>query len=229
MAETSYGTITKDGLWDNNAGFVQLLGLCPLLAVSGTVVNALGMALATTLVLVMSNVTISAIRNSVSDEIRIPVFVMVIAAFVTITQLLIQAFAFSLYQTLGLFIALITTNCAIIARAEAFAARNDIVRSGLDGIMMGVGFGLVLLAMGSVREITGNGSWFADAHLLFGEVARGWGVDFSEYYRGLLVAALPPGAFIVLGLLIAIKNVVDARIARRGDAKPVAPTPAVAQ
>ena len=215
MAETSYGKITQDGLWDNNAGFVQLLGLCPLLAVSGTVVNALGMALATILVLVMSNITIAAIRNTVSDEIRIPVFVMVIAGFVTVTQLLIQAFAFPLYQTLGLFIALITTNCAIIARAEAFAARNDIFRSATDGLMMGVGFGLVLLAMGSVREIVGNGSWFADANLLFGEAARDWGINFSEHYRGLLVAALPPGAFIVLGLLIAIKNVVDARLAKR--------------
>ncbi len=217
MADVSYGKITQDGLWDNNAGFVQLLGLCPLLAVSGTVVNALGMALATTLVLVLSSTVIAAIRNTVPDEIRIPVFVMVIAAFVTITQLLIQAFAFPLYQTLGLFIALITTNCAIIARAEAFAARNDILRSATDGLMMGLGFALVLLTMGSVREIIGNGSWFADANLLFGEAARDWGVNFSEYYRGLLVAALPPGAFIVLGLLIAVKNVVDGRLKKRAD------------
>ncbi len=203
--------ITAQGLWRNNPGFVQLLGLCPLLAVSGTVVNALGMGLATTLVLLASNTCVSAIRHLVRDDIRLPVFVLIIAAFVTTTELLMSAFLHQMHQILGIFIPLIVTNCAIIGRAEAYAARNPVPKAALDGLMMGVGFTLVLVLLGGLREIVGQGTLLADAQLLFGDVARDWRIVLLPDYRGFLLAALPPGAFIGLGLLIAAKNHIDAR------------------
>lgn len=216
MAETSYGKIVKDGLWDNNAGLVQLLGLCPLLATSATMINGLGMGLATILVLTLSNLAVSAIRNVVRSEIRIPVFVMVIAAFVTITELLMKAFMLELYSVLGLFIPLIVTNCAIIGRAEAFAAKNPIPKAAVDGFMMGLGFTLVLVALGALREAIGSGTLFSGAHLLFGEMARDWQINlFGDDYKGFLLAILPPGAFIGLGLIIAVKNVIDNYVDRR--------------
>ncbi len=206
--------IVRDGLWDNNPGFVQLLGLCPLLAVSTTFINGLGLGLATMFVLVASNATVSAIRRWVSDEIRIPVFVMVIAAFVTAIELLMNAYTHELYRILGIFIPLIVTNCSIIGRAEAFASRNSVPRAALDGLAQGAGFAFCLVLLGSLREILGRGTWLADAHLLFGESARGIGFVLLEDYRGFLLAVLPPGAFIGLGLLIALKNVIDQRRAR---------------
>lgn len=211
----AYKKIIGDGLWKNNTAFVQLLGLCPLLAVSTTLVNGLGMGLATVLVLTLSNTVVSIIRNIVRPEIRIPVFVMVIAAFVTTTELMMHAYLFELYQILGLFIPLIVTNCAIIARAEAFAAKNDVLRSATDGLMMGIGFTLALVMLGGLRELVAQGTILADAHLLFGEGARDWTIYlFGENFRGLLLAALPAGAFIGLGLLIALKNVIDAKTSK---------------
>ena len=215
-----YGEIAQNGLWKNNPALVQLLGLCPLLAVSGTVVNALGLGLATLVVLVSSNISVSLIRNVVSDAIKLPVFVMIIAAFTTCTELLMRAFTYELYQILGIFIPLIVTNCTILGRADAFAAKNRPLPAAMDGFMMGLGFLLVLVAIGAIREILGSGTLFTDMQLLFGDTARDWKwVILGEDYRGFLIAILPPGAFLVAGLLIAIKNRIDYLHAQRQRAK----------
>ena len=219
MADISYREITHNGLWKNNPALVQLLGLCPLLAVTGSVVNALGLGLATMLVLTASNTAISMIRNHVSEAVKIPAFVMIIASFTTCTELLMQAFTYELYTILGIFIPLIVTNCIILGRAEAFACKNTVVASALDGFMMGSGFGLVLLLIGTIREILGNGTLFANMHLLFGPMAENWTLHlFGEGY-GFLIAVLPPGAFLVAGMLIALKNIIDKRIETRRAAK----------
>jgi electron transport complex protein RnfE len=214
MANDSYGKLTLDGLWNNNIGFVQLLGLCPLLAVSSTVVNALGLGLATTLVLLASNVSVSLIRNLVRPEIRIPAFMMIIASFVTAIDLAMQGWLFELHKVLGIFIPLIVTNCSILGRAEAYASRTTVDRAAMDGFMMGVGFALVLVLLGALREVIGQGTLFANAHLMFGEVARDWTITLIGDYRGFLIAILPPGAFIGLGLLIAVKNIIDDKLSR---------------
>jgi len=220
MAEVNYREIVTKGLWSNNPALVQLLGLCPLLAVTGSVVNGLGMALATTLVMVGSNISVSLIRNQVTDAIKLPAFVMIIAAFTTCTELLMQAFTYELYQVLGLFISLIVTNCAILGRADAFACKNGVIPSAVDGLMMGLGFGLVLVALGAIREVIGSGMIFGNMQLLFGPVAADWAIQvFPKDYPGFLVAILPPGAFIFTGLLIALKNVIDKEIERREAAR----------
>jgi electron transport complex protein RnfE len=223
MSDISYGAIAKEGLWRGNPAIAQLLGLCPLLAVSGTVVNALGLGLATTLVLMASNVTVSAIRNMVPNEIRIPVFVMVIASFVTVIELLMHAYFFELYKVLGIFVPLIVTNCAIIGRAEAFASKHSVNKALFDGLSMGLGFTLVLLVLGGMRELVGQGTLLANAHLMLGEWARGLTLQVLQDYRGFLLAILPPGAFLGLGLLVALKNVIDRKLElRRRRAVPVA-------
>jgi electron transport complex protein RnfE len=209
---SSYPDIIRDGLWRNNVGLVQLLGLCPLLAVTGTFINGLGLGLATLLTLVASNVTVSLIRSLVRPEVRIPVFVLVIASIVTIIELSMSAFFHELYKVLGIFIPLIVTNCSIIGRAEAFASKNTVGRAFTDGLSMGLGFTLVLVALGSLREIIGHGTLFSQAHLMFGEAARSMTLVFVEDYSGFLLAVLPPGAFIGLGLLIAMKNSIDKRL-----------------
>jgi len=212
----NYKEITQNGLWNNNPALVQLLGLCPLLAVSGTIVNALGLGLATLLVLVGSNLVVSLIRNVVSDAVKLPVFVMIIASFTTCTELLMRAYTFELYQILGIFIPLIVTNCAILGRADAFACKHAPLPSIVDGFMMGLGFLAVLVVIGAVRELLGNGTLFTDMHLLFGESARAWKLNvLGSDYPGFLVAILPPGAFLVAGFLIAIKNTIDKRIETR--------------
>lgn len=211
----AYKQIIIDGLWKNNPGIVQLLGLCPLLAVSNTVVNALGLGLATILTLVASNGLISLLRNQIPDEARLPVFVMIIASIVTIIELSMNAWFHELYLILGIFIPLIVTNCSIIGRAEAFAARNSVGPALLDGLMMGLGFTAVLIVLGGMRELIGQGTLFSQAHLMFGEAARGFSITVIEDYRGFLMALLPPGAFIGLGLIVALKNVIDSRLARR--------------
>ena len=215
MADMSYGKITREGFWNNNVAFVQLLGLCPLLAVTGTAINGLGLGIATTLVLVASNVTVSAIRNVVRPEIRIPVFVLVIASFVTAVDLAMSAFFHDLHKILGIFIPLIVTNCAIIGRAESFASKQNIPQALADGLAMGIGFGAVLVALGAMREVLGQGTLFAQAHLMFGEWGSALTLTLFEEYRGFLLAVLPPGAFIGLGLLIALKNLIDARAERK--------------
>lgn len=227
MTDTTYSTITNNGLWNNNPALVQLLGLCPLLAVTGTLINGLGLGLATTLTLIISNVTVSSIRHLVRPEVRIPVFVLVIASAVTIIELSMNAFFHELYNVLGIFIPLIVTNCAIIGRAEAFASKNPVDRAFLDGLAMGIGFTLVLMALGAMREIIGQGTLLSQAHLMFGSIAKDWTLVLIDNYRGFLLAILPPGAFIGLGLLIALKNMIDARTAQRVIAQPV-PAPATA-
>ncbi|SIT70396.1 electron transport complex protein RnfE [Ectothiorhodosinus mongolicus] len=220
---SSYRQIVADGLWYNNPGLVQLLGLCPLLAISGTMVNAIGLGLATTLTLVASNVSVSMIRNWVRPEIRIPIFVLIIASVVTAIELAMNAFFHELFLVLGIFIPLIVTNCAIIGRAEAFASRNAVPRAFVDGLTMGIGFTLVLVALGAMREALGAGTLMANAHLMFGEAARGFSIVLIEDYRGFLLAILPPGAFIGLGLLLALKNVIDQQVERRALRRSVAP------
>lgn len=215
MAMADKQEILKEGLWRNNTALVQLLGLCPLLAVSGTVVNALGLGLATTLVLVGSNVTVSLIRNLVRPELRIPTFVLVIASFVTAVELSMKAYLYDLYLVLGIFIPLIVTNCVIIARAESFASKNNVGRSLLDGLAMGIGFTAVLVVLGAVREILGHGTLLSQAELMFGAGAQWLTITLIEEYRGFLLAILPPGAFITLGMLIAVKNIIDKRQQQR--------------
>lgn len=214
--------LAKDGLWSNNPALVQLLGLCPLLAVSGSVVNALGLSVATLLVMVGASATISLIRNQVPNAVRLPAFVMVIAAFVTCAELLMAAYAYPLYQVLGIFIPLIVTNCAILGRADAFASRQPVLPATLDGLMMGLGFGAVLVLLGAIRELLGQGTLFSDMALLFGPVAANWQLTFVADYQ-FLFFVLPPGAFFVVGLLIALKNVIDQR--RAADARPAAVSP----
>lgn len=201
-----YRTIINNGLWDNNTALVQLLGLCPLLAVTGSMINGLGLGIATTFVLVGSNITVSIIRQHIPKEIRIPIFVMLIASFVTNVQLIMNAFTYELYLVLGIFIPLIVTNCAIIGRAESFASKNTPLPSLIDGLAQGFGFTLVLVALGAFREFVGQGTILDGAHLLFGEWARDWTVHFYLTEQKFLFAILPPGAFIGLGLLIALKN-----------------------
>ena len=214
--------LAREGLWTNNPALVQLLGLCPLLAVSATVVNALGLALATLLVLVGASTTISLIRHQVPSAVRLPAFVMVIAAFVTCAELLMAAFAYSLYQILGIFIPLIVTNCAILGRADAFASRQPVLPAAIDGLMMGLGFGAVLVLMGAIRELVGQGTLFSDMALLFGPVAAHWQITLVADYQ-FLFFTLPPGAFFVAGLLIALKNVLDQRRAARAQPVNIAP------
>ncbi len=226
MSDTGYGQIAADGFWKNNVAFVQILGLCPLLAVTSTFVNGLGLGLATTLVLVCSNVTVSLIRHLVRPEVRIPVFVLVIASFVTAVELTMNAYFHDLYKILGIFIPLIVTNCAILGRAEAFASKNSVGPALADGLTMGFGFTMALVLLGGMREITGSGTLFAQAHLMFGEGARTLSLTLIEDYRGFLLAILPPGAFIGLGLLIALKNVIDKKIAERSKATTAAVEPA---
>ena len=188
-------TLYKEGVWANNPALVQLLGLCPLLAVTSTVTNALGLGLATLLVLVGSNITVSVVRNWVPKDIRIPVFVMIIAGFVTIVQLLMNAYTFGLYQSLGIFIPLIVTNCAIIGRAEAYASKNPVHLSAFDGLMMGLGFMAVLLVLGAMRELIGQGTLFDGADLLLGPWAQSLRLEIFSFDSQFLLAILPPGAF----------------------------------
>lgn len=215
MSSKSYQDIVYDGLWNNNPALVQLLGLCPLLAVTGSVVNALGLGLATTLVLAGTNLSVSLIRNHVPDTVRLPAFVMIIASFVTCIELLSQAFTYELYLSLGIFIPLIVTNCVILGRTEAFARKNPILPALTDGLMMGVGFTLVLVILGGMREVIGHGTLFADMSLLLGPMAENWTVILIPDYGGFLLAILPPGAFIGMGLIIACKNIADNRIQSR--------------
>lgn len=211
MSEPTYTHILKEGLWVNNPGLVQLLGLCPLLAVTTNAINGLGLGLATLLTLTASNVTVSLIRHVVRPEVRIPVFVLVIASIVTIIELAMNAWLHDLYLILGIFIPLIVTNCAIIGRAESFASRHSVDRALLDGLAMGAGFTLVLVTLGGMRELIGQGTLLSQAHLMFGEYGRQFTLTLVDDYRGFLLAILPPGAFLGLGFLIAGVNIINAR------------------
>jgi len=212
---TDYRKILTEGLWTNNQALVALLGLCPLLAVSNTLVNGMGLGLATTAVLVASNVTVSLIRNWVRQEVRLPVFVLVIASFVTAVELAMNAWFHDLYKILGIFIPLIVTNCTIVGRAEAFASRNPVPAAALDGLAMGLGSTLVLMVLGGLREFIGQGTFLSGLHLMFGEGFRDFSLSLGSDYNGLILAILPPGAFFGLGLLIALKYVIDRRLEQR--------------
>jgi electron transport complex protein RnfE len=211
----SYRQIFREGLWQQNTGLVVLLGLCPLLAISGTVVNAIGLGLATTLTLVFSNLAVSLVRGVLRPEIRIPAYVLIIASVVTVIQLLMQAWFQDLYRVLGIFIPLIVTNCAIIGRAEAFASRNPPLRAVADGLATGLGFCLALVLLGALRELVGRGTLFSQAHLMFGSFGEKLQITLVPDHPGFLLAMLPPGAFIGLGLLIAARSWLDSRTARR--------------
>ncbi|MFQ3207346.1 MAG: electron transport complex protein RnfE [Glaciecola sp.] len=212
-----YKNLSVQGIWKNNPALVQLLGLCPLLAVTATVINGLGLGIATTLVLLGSNITVSLVRNFVPNEIRIPIFVMIIAAFVTIVQLLMNAFTFELYQALGIFIPLIVTNCAIIGRAEAYASKNPVPLAAFDGLMMGLGFTLILVVLGAMRELLGYGTLLVGADLLLGDWAKDLTIVIFTTDSPFLLAILPPGAFLGMGLLIALKNVIDKLVEKRSE------------
>ena len=212
---TLLAKIAKDGLWKNNPALVQLLGLCPLLGVSSSVVNALGLSIATLLVVIGSNVAVSLIRHKVTDAIRLPVFVMIIASFTTCIELLMQAYTYELYRILGIFIPLIVTNCIILGRADSFASRNPLLPSAFDGFMMGLGFAAILLLLGALRELIGQGTLFANMNLLLGSIAKDWTIVVFSNYKQFLFAILPPGAFLFMGFLIAIKNIIDRRMEER--------------
>ncbi len=220
-----YGRIVRDGLWNNNTALVQLLGLCPLLAVSNTAINGLGMGLATTLTLMASNGTVSSIRHLVRPEIRLPVFVLIIASIVTAIELSMNAYFHQLYLILGIFIPLIVTNCSIVGRAEAFASKNNVPRAITDGLAIGLGFTATLVVLGALRELLGFGTLFRNASLMFGPDSGFLTMTVIDHYRGFLLATLPPGAFLGLGLLIALKNVLDRRLEERRTAA----APAVAE
>ncbi len=222
MTETSWRRIVRDGMWDNNVVLAQTLALCPLLAVTGTATNGLGMGLATTAVMVAAGTLVAALRRAIPPEVRIPAFILVIASLVTVVDMVMNAWLHELYKVLGLFIPLIVTNCAILGRAEAFASRHAVTPAALDGLMMGLGFTLVLVVLGGVREILGGGTLFANASLLLGPWADFMEMTLIPGYGGVLLFVLPPGAFVVLGFLLAGKRLIERRPRRRR----AAPAPA---
>jgi len=211
---TDYKRLAKDGLWTNNMVFAQLLALCPVMAVTGTATNGLGMGLATLFVLVFSNLIVSLIRRFVSQAVRIPVYIVIIAALVTLTDMLINAYAYELYKVLGLFIALIVVNCAILGRAEAFASKNTLWDTLIDSLMMGIGLTLALVVIGAFREILGSGTLFANADLLLGSRFGFLEVTLIPDYKGFLVLLLPPGGFIAVGFLLVLKRWIDLRLSK---------------
>lgn len=197
----------KAGLWHDNPGLVQLLGLCPLLAVTTSLVNGIGLGVATLLVMTGTNILVSLLRRSLRREIRIAIYVLIIASLVTCVEMLFEAYFPALDRSLGIFIPLIVTNCAIVARAEAVASRQPVVPAALDGLVMGLGFLWVLALIGGLRELIGRGTLFGDLHLLSAQIASAAPADST----GLLLAILPPGAFLTLALLVAAKNALDSR------------------
>jgi len=215
--------ILHNGLWKQNTGVVQLLGMCPLLAVSNSVVNAVSLGLATTLVMALSGASISPIRNFVPNEVRIPVYILIIAMLVTVVQYLMNAYMYSLYIVLGIFIPLIVTNCIVLARIEAFAGKNPVLPATIDGFAMGLGLTAVLATLGGLREILGHGTLFAGFDLALGDMAKGWVITVVPDYHGFLLAILPPGAFIVLGLLIAGRNYLTQRAEKKSKMIKISP------
>ncbi|MDR3352157.1 MAG: electron transport complex subunit E [Zoogloeaceae bacterium] len=220
----SVKTLVRDGLWDNNVVFAQMLALCPAMAVTTSGANGLGMGLATTAVLVTSNVLIALIRRFVSPDVRIPVFIVLIASLVTVVDMALNAWLHELYKVLGLFIALIVVNCAILGRAEAFASRNGALASFVDGLAMGIGFTFALVVIGLIREALGSGTLFAQASQLLGAQFAFLEIRLHNH-GGALLMILPPGAFAVLGFLLAGKRVLEARLAARKKSSATAAPP----
>ena len=211
----NYRQIMADGLWNHNVVLAQLLGLCPTMAVTTSGTNGLGMGLSTTVVLIASNAIISALRNFVSHQVRIPVFIVLIATMVTLVDMSLNAWFHDLYKVLGLFIALIVDNCAVLGRAEAFAARQPVLASVFDGLWMGLGFTVALTLIGLVRELIGAGTLFSQASLLLGPRFAFLETTVIPNYGGVLMMILPPAGFLVLGLLLAVKQRYERRRAQR--------------
>ncbi len=205
----SYGRIIKDGLWENNGVLCMLLGMCPTMAMTGTATNGLGMGLATAVVMAASNLMVATFRNYVTHEVRIPVYILIVAANVTFVDLVMNAWMHELYKVLGLFIPLIVSNCLPLARLEAFAAKEPVLPSFVDGLFMGLGFTLALTAIGAVREVIGQGTLFADAALLLGPSFLFLESRVMAADMGILVLILPPGGFLVAGLMVVAKRMVD--------------------
>lgn len=222
MDTQAYREIAWNGIWKQNCGIVQILGLCPILAISTNIVNAVSLGLATILVMAMANLVIAALRNFIPYEIRIPVFILIIAALVTVVDLAFNAYLHELYLVLGIFIPLIVTNCIVLARVEAFAAKNEPGGSTVDGIAMGIGLTLVLAVLGAMREVVGSGTLLSGIDMLIPGAQPI--VLFGDDYPGFLIAILPPGAFIALGCLIAGRNWIEARKQARARANPPAPS-----
>ena len=222
ITREEFRTIAGNGIWKQNTSIVQILGLCPLLAVTTNAVNGIMLSLATILEMAVANVAVASLRNFIPHEIRIPVFILIVAALVTVVDLLFNANLHELYLVLGIFIPLIVTNCIVLARVEAFAAKNPPLQSTFDGIFMGVGMLWTLALLGAMRELLGSGTLFGGIDMVFPGLQP---IQLlPENYPGFLLAMLPPGAFILLGCMIAAKNWLDARAARRA-ARP-APPPA---
>jgi electron transport complex protein RnfE len=215
MSYQEFKDIFYNGVWKQNTGVVQLLGMCPILAVSTSVVNGVSLGIATTLVMALSGAAIAPIRQIVPNEARIPVFILIIAVLVTAIQYLMNAYLYSLYLVLGIFIPLIVTNCIVLARIEAFAAKNPALQSAFDGMAMGLGLTAVLAVLGGLREIIGHGTLLSGIDLAFGPSAKSLVITVVPNYHGLLLGILPPGAFITLGLLIAGKNWLNQRAEKR--------------
>ncbi|MFN3237504.1 MAG: electron transport complex subunit E [Pseudomonadales bacterium] len=205
--------LSQQGLWTNNPAMVQMLGLCPLLAVSNSAINGMVLGVLTILVLVCSNTLISLLRGALNDTTRLPCQILIIASFVTLADILLQVISFELHQRIGLFVALIVTNCAILGRAEAFARKNSVAYAAFDGLMMGLGFFAAIVILSCLREIFGQGTLLAGAELIFGQAAATWQIEMP--FDGILLAVLPPGAFILFGLMIAGKNWIDSKIEQR--------------
>ena len=203
--------IAFDGFWKQNPGVVQLLGLCPTLAVTTSVINGLSLGIATALVMAASNASVSPIRKFIPTEIRVPVFILIIASLVTIIDFSIHAYIHPLYKALGIFIPLIVTNCIVLARVESFAAKNETTPSFFDGLFMGLGLALVLALLGGMREFFGKGTLFSGIDLVFGSSTSNLVIHFFSDYNGFLLAILPPGAFVGLACLIALKNRIETR------------------
>ncbi|HYD32050.1 MAG TPA: electron transport complex subunit E [Azospirillaceae bacterium] len=208
---TSYRTIIRDGLWENNGVLCQMLGMCPTMAMTTSATNGLGMGLATAFVMATANLQIAALRGFITQEVRIPVYILIIATMVSVVDLTMNAWMHELYKVLGLFIPLIVSNCLPLGRAEVYAAREPVLPSFMDGLFMGLGFTLALTVIGAMREITGSGTLFADASLLLGPAFKFMEMQILPADSGVLVAILPPGGFLATGLLIACKRILDIR------------------
>jgi len=206
---TSYRTIIRDGLWDNNGVFGMILGMCPTMAMTTSATNGFGMGLATAVVMAASNLLVAMFRGYITQEVRIPVYILIVAAMVTLVDLTMNAWMHELYKVLGLFIPLIVSNCLPLARLEAFAAKEPVMPSLMDGIFMGIGFTLSLTVIGAVREVAGSGTLFWDAHLLLGPAFSFMETRILPADTGVLLAILPPGGFLVTGLLLVVKRMLD--------------------
>jgi Na+-translocating ferredoxin:NAD+ oxidoreductase subunit E len=208
---TNYRTIVKDGLWDNNGVLAMLLGMCPTMAMTTTATNGLGMGLATAVVMAASSLLVAAFRKYITHEVRVPVYILIVAAMVTLVDLTMNAWMHELYKVLGLFIPLIVSNCLPLARLEAYASKEPVLPSTLDGLFMGIGFTLALTAIGAVREIIGSGTLFADASLLLGPAFKFMEMRLLPSQMSVLVMVLPPGGFLVTGFLVVGKRMLDLR------------------